>query len=212
MLSQVNGEEAIPPHLLENLGSEEFAIRENAQEDLLAWALEHPKPIIPKLLRISQEDDDPEVRKRSFAVLKALGEADYLADGQGYLGILMQEEPLGVAQDGKNKFGIRILEVMKGSPADNAELRMGDLIVSLDGKEWEEIGAVTAFSKSIAEKKPLVEILLMVRKDQAEPIGVTVKLGKRPTPDLRVGGDLGQLEEMAKEKHFKEWLKKQQEE
>lgn len=211
-LPKLHGEQVILSSLLQDLASEEFVKRETAQANLLAWALENPKPAIRKLLSVSRDDDDPEVRKRALGVLKALADTDYLSEGQGYLGILMQEEPLEAAQDGKVRFGIRILQVMKGSPADLAELKIGDLIVSLDGKAWEQMGAVTAFSESIAAKKPLVKVVLMVRKAQAEPVAITIQLGKRPTPDLRVGGDLGQLEEQAKERHFKEWLQKQQEE
>lgn len=210
-LCQLHGDEILPLDLVKNLGSEEFARRENAQAELLVWALKNPQAATPEFLKLFREDDDPEVRKRVLEILKALAEADYLSDGQGYLGILMQEEPLEAAQDGKVRFGIRILDVMKGSPANQADLKMGDLIVSLDGKAWEEMGAVTSFSESIAAKKPLAEVILMIKKAQGEPIAITVKLGKRPIPDLRVGGDLGQLEEQAKERHFQQWLKKQEE-
>lgn len=207
----LHGQEAVPADLIENLGSDEFVARESAQAKLLGWSLEHTETAIPELLKLYRDDDDPEVRKRAMAILKALGDADYLSDGQGYLGILMQEEPLEAGQEGKMSFGIRILDVMRGSPADQAGLKMGDLIIALDGKGWEEMGAVTVFGETVAAKKPLVEVILMIKKGQGEPDPVTVKLGKRPTPDLRVAGDLGQLEQQAKERHFKEWLKKQQE-
>ena len=201
----------IPPaNVIKGLGSEDFASRENAQAELLKWAQGHPLAATPEILSLFEGHNDPEVRKRALEILQTLADADYLSDGQGYLGILMQEEPLEVAQDRKARFGIRILDVMKGSPAEQAELKMGDLIVSLDGKEWEAVGAVTAFSETIAAKKPLIEVKLKVKRDRAEPIGFTVKLGKRPIPDLRLGGDLGLLEQQAKERHFKQWLRKQQ--
>ncbi len=207
----LHAQDVPPANLIKGLGSDEFVSRENAQAELLKWALERPQVTTPKILSLFQENDDPEVRKRALEILKELANADYLSDGQGYLGILMQEEPLQVAQDGKARFGIRILDVMKGSPAEQADLKMGDLIVSLDGKEWEAVGALTVFSEAVAAKKPLVEVILKVKRDQAEPIGFTVKLGKRPIPDLRFGGDLGLLEQQAKEQHFKQWLRKQQE-
>jgi len=212
LLCQVHGKEVLPEDLIQNLGSAEFVLREKAQAELLAWALKHQQAATPELLTLIREENDPEVRKRALVILKELANADYLSDGQGYLGILMQEEPLEAVQDGKMRFGIRILDVMKGSPAEQAQLKMGDLIISLDGKAWEEIGAVTAFSESIAAKKPLVEVILMVKRPEGDPVRVTVKLGKRPIPDLRAGGDLGVLEQQAKERHFKQWLKKQEEE
>lgn len=212
VVCQLQGQETPPADLIKNLGSEEFVSRENAQAELLVWALKHPRPATPEFLRLYREDDDPEVRKRALAILKALADADYLSDGQGYLGILMQEEPIEAEQGGKLRFGIRILDVMQGSPAEQAGLKMGDVIISLDGKGWEELGALTVFSEAVAAKKPLVEVILMVKRVQGDPIGITVKLGKRPIPDLRAGGDLGLLELQAKERHFKQWLKKQQEE
>ena len=204
---QLHGQEVPPADLIKNLGSEVFVSRENAQAELIIWALKHPRPATPEFVRLY-----PEVRKRALVVLKALADVDYLSDGQGYLGILMQEEPIEAAQGGKLRFGIRILDVMQGSPAEQAGLKMGDLIISLDGKGWEVIGALTLLRETIADKKPLVEVILTVKRAQGDPIAITVKLGKRPTPDLQVGIDLGLLEQQSKERHFKQWLKKQEEE
>lgn len=207
----LNGKEPIPENLVKGLSSEEFARREAAQADLLGWAQKSPKNAVSELVRLSQADDDPEIRKRALQVLRTLADADYLSEGQGYLGILMQEEFLEAGQEGNGKAGIRVLDVMKGSPAEKADLRRGDLIVSLDGKGWQGAGAVTEFGNTVAAKKPLVEVTLMVKRGEPDPIAVTMKLGKRPVPDLRMaGGDLEFLEDQAKERHFKEWLRQQQ--
>jgi hypothetical protein len=204
------GQDKFGESLFQELGSEEFVIREGAQAELSAWAAKHPQLAAPIILRLFQEDDDPEVRKRALKILEELGNIDYLSEGQGYLGILMQEEPLDAAQGGEVRFGIRVLNVMNGSPAEQAGLKMGDLIFSLDGIIWNEGGASIKFSNAVAAKKPLVDVTLMVQRDHADPIGINVKLGKRPTPDLRAGGDLGLLEQEAKKRHFQQWLKKQQ--
>jgi hypothetical protein len=196
--------------LFQELGSEEFIVREGAQAELSAWAAKHPQLAAPIILRLFQEDDDPEVRKRALKILEELGNIDYLSEGQGYLGILMQEEPLDAAQGGEVRFGIRVLNVINGSPAEQAGLKMGDLILSLDGMIWKEGGASIKFSNTVAAKKPLVDVTLMVERGQADPISINVKLGKRPISDMRAGGDLGLLEQEAKERHFQQWLKKQQ--
>lgn len=208
LFCQVRSKEILPEQLIHDLGSTEFASREKAHAELLVWALKNTQEATSEFLRLYREDDDPEVRKRSREILAELANVDYLSDGQGYLGILMQEQPLEVGPDGKVMFGIRILDVMEGSPAEQADFKVGDVIISLDGKGWVEFGAVTAFSESVAAKKPLVEVILMIRKAQGEPFRVSVKLGKRPIQDLQFGGDLGQLEQQAKERHFKEWLRK----
>jgi len=196
--------------LIEGLASEDFARREAAQSELLAWAMESPKASTPALLKLSRNNDDPEIRKRTEAILKVLAEADYLSDGQGYIGILMQEEILEGGAEGEPPMGIRVLDVMPGTPAEKADLRVGDVITALDGQGWKGIGAVTEFGETVAAKKPLVEVKLTVRRGGAEPLDILLKLGKRPIPDLRAaGGDLQKLEERAKELHFKQWLLEQ---
>lgn len=210
VVSSLLGKEAPPEHLVRGIASEQFADREAAQEQLLEWSLKNPKAAAGLLLKLSDNDDDPEVRKRCLVVLRALADADYLADGQGYIGILMQEEMLEAGDEGMAPMGIRVLDVMAGTPAEKADLRAGDMIIALDGKGWKGIGAVTQFGDTVAAKKPLVDVTLTVRRGGAEPMDIKLKLGKRPIADLRAaGGDLRGLEELAKERHFKEWLRKQ---
>jgi membrane-associated protease RseP (regulator of RpoE activity) len=210
LIGFLHGQDKPSESLFERLGSEEFVVREGAQAELSAWASKNPQLATPIFLRLFQEDDDPEVRKRALKILKELGNIDYLSEGQGYLGILMQEEPLNAAQGGEVRFGIRVLNVGNGSPAEQAGLKMGDLILSLDGIIWKEGDASTKFRNAVAAMKPLADVTLMVQRGQADPISINVKLGKRPTPDLQAGGDLGLLEQEAKEQHFQQWLKKQQ--
>jgi membrane-associated protease RseP (regulator of RpoE activity) len=211
LIGFLHGQDKPSESLLERLGSEEFVVREGAQAELSAWAAKNPQLAIPIFLKLFQEDDDPEVRKRALKILKELGNIDYLSEGQGYLGILMQEEPLNAAEGGELRFGIRVLNVGNGSPAEQAGLKMDDLILSLDGIIWKEGDASTKFRNAVAAMKPLADVTLMVQRGQAEPIGINVKLGKRPTPDLQAGGNWGLLEQQAKELHFQQWLKKQQE-
>ena len=206
----LHGQDKPSESLFQGLGSEEFDVREGAQAELSAWAAKNPQLAIPIFLRLLQEDDHPEVRKRALKILKELGNIDYLSEGQGYLGILIGEEPLNAPQGGEVRFGIRVLNVGNGSPAEQAGLKMDDLILSLDGIIWKEVGASTKFSNAVAAKKPLADVTLMVQRGQADPIGINVKLGKRPIPNLQAGGDLGLLEQQAKEQHFQQWLKKQQ--
>jgi hypothetical protein len=53
----------------------------------------------------------------------------------------------------------------------------------------------------------LADVVLTVRRDAAEPLDFTVKLGKRPIPDLRLAQENPQdLDMQAKDEHFKQWL------
>lgn len=202
--------EPLPEQLIRGIASEDFTDREAAQAQLLEWSLKNPKSAVSALLGLSDNDEDPEVRKRCLLILRELADADYLSDGQGYIGILMQEEMLEPGEENKAPMGIRVLDVMPGTPAEEADLRAGDIIIALDGEGWKGIGAVSVFGETIAAKKPLEKVKLTVSRGGADPLDIALKLGKRPIADLRgAGGDLRQLAELAKERHFKEWLRKQ---
>jgi len=205
------GAEPIPGELVEGLASEEFARREASQSGLLEWASGREQAGV-EILKLSRGSDDPEVQKRSSEILRKLSDKDYLSEGMGYLGITMQEEKLqGEAKGGGRQFGIRILGLMRGSPAEKAGIKQGDLIIALNGKTWNEIGAVTVFGDVISRTKPLVEVILTVRRGEPDPVEIPVKLGKRPINDLREAREsLQLLDEQAKERHFRDWLKIQE--
>ncbi len=211
LTSRLLAENPLPKDLVSGLASEDFSERERSQAELLDWSNRNPKEAAAALLGLSKAKGDPEIRKRSLEILKSLAMADYLADGKGYLGILMGEEILAAGAAGEPPMGIRVLDVMPGSPAKNADLRQGDLIIALDGKGWKGVGASIEFGNMIAAKKPMVEVKLTVKRDAGNPIEIVVKLGKRPIADLQAAGgeDLRKLEEQAEERHFREWLKDQ---
>lgn len=199
--------EPVPPGMLARLASENYVEREKTQDELLRWAREKSETRIRGLVKLLA-DEDPEIRKRTLEILRKLSDEDYLSDGQGYLGIMMAEEMLQAGIQGEPAVGIRISRVMKGSPADSSGLNAGDLIIALDGAGWEKQGALDAFMDRIAQSKPLADVVLTVRRDAAEPFDITVKLGKRPIPDLRLAQENPQdLDLQAKDEHFKQWLK-----
>lgn len=204
----LSGKEELPPVILEGLTSDVFSVREKSQVSLLEWAREMPESRAGILLGLSK-DEDPEIRKRAAENLRRLSDEDYLSDGQGYLGIMMAEEMLNAGPDGKPGAGIRISMVMRDSPADSSGLKVGDLVVALDGKAWDEPGALDAFMKTVAGKKPLMDVVLTVRRAAPEPIEIRVKLGKRPVADLQSAtGNIQMLDKQAKDQHFREWLKR----
>lgn len=198
--------EPIPPEIVSRLASEIFLDREKSQEELLGWAREKSETRAVSLVTLLA-DEDPEIRKRSYEILRQLSDEDYLSDGQGYLGIMMGEEMLQAGLNGMPGAGIRISRVIKGSPADSSGLKAGDLIIALDGAAWGKQGALDAFMEKIAKKKPMADAVLTIRRNAPEPIDITVKLGKRPIPDLSLAADPQALDMQAKDEHFRQWLK-----
>lgn len=200
--------EEVPATLLVRLASDNFSDRQKSQKELLAWARDHGEQGADALVKLLV-DDDPEIRKRSYEILRRLSDEDYLSDGQGYLGIMMGEEMIEAGLNGKPGAGIRISRVIKGSPADFSGLMAGDLIIALDGAAWQKQGAMDVFMRTIAEKKPLADVILTIRRNAAELIEIKVKLGKRPIADLSLAREDPQVLDMqAKDEHFKAWLKR----
>ncbi len=197
----------IPEPLLKGLSDEEFQVRQESQEKLLKWSSENTARAIPLLIVEAESDDDPETRERVTNVLRGLSDRDYMSEGSAYLGINMREEALPEAPGQKEGVGIRVVEVMIGSPAEVAGLKGGDLLMSLDGKGWSKAGATAVFADLIAEMKPLSEVVLCVRRGENDDIEIPVRLGKRPVNDLRMArGDLNALDQRAKQAHFLKWM------
>ncbi len=196
----------IPGVLLDGLSDPVFQQRQRAQDKLLKWSSDNADQAVPLLIRKAGSEEDPESRERIMGVLRSLSDIDYLSGGSAYLGIVMREEVLPGAPEEKIRVGIRVGNVMSGSPAELAGLREGDLVIALSGKGWSEAGATNLFAEEIAAMLPLSEIKLsIVREDKK--LEIPVKLGRRPVRDLRiVRGDLAELDERAKELHFRKWM------
>lgn len=199
--------EPIPADLLRGLSSERFAEREESEQKLLDWVAGRGDEEVKAVYALAVDSDDPEVRRRCGEILRELSDRDYLTEGKGYVGIIMAEERIALADEEKPRFGIRIQHVVDNSPASEAGVRRNDLVVALDGKKWHDEGAMEDFMAKVAEMKPLQEVVLTVVRADAEPIELTVRLGRRPVEELGgFGTDLEALDKQAKEKHFGKWL------
>lgn len=104
------------------------------------------------------------------------------ASQQGFLGVVPE------TADG----GVRLMLVQQGSPAAAAGLRVGDLVLSLNGANHKSPGA---FAKAISLFAPGDEVSLKVRRD-GEELEVKVELGDRaslaPMPG-QLGGMMNRL-------------------
>lgn len=203
--------EALPSHLLEGLSSEQFQVRESSQLELEKWVDEKGESGVNEVFDIYQKSDDPEVRSRCYRLLRSQSDEDYLNDGKGYLGVQMREEMAVIPGDDKPRYGIRIILVQPGSQAEIGGIKVGDLIVSLDGKKWYNEGAINEFTVTISSYKPRKKILFEVlRQGEENLIEVPVILGKRPVEDLNMlyYNDPMKLDKDARDKYFEEWLEK----
>jgi S1-C subfamily serine protease len=112
-----------------------------------------------------------------------------IGDDTGYLGVNIEEEvdhPEG---------GARVIDVVDGSPADEAGLREGDIIVEFDGHV---VRGPTALTRRIHEREPGDKVRLKIVRDGAA-IKLEVELGKRSDlwKPLRLGEQAWVLPDVA---------------
>lgn len=106
-------------------------------------------------------------------------------DGGSYLGVQTQE----INKENFSKFGLKdvrgvaVEKVVDNSPAKQAGLQDGDVIVKFNG---EEITGFRKLTRLISETSPDHQAKLTVLRGGSER-DVTVTMGKRPTPTFEMG-------------------------
>jgi serine protease Do len=100
---------------------------------------------------------------------------------RGYLGIYIQDltSELVRSFELKDNKGVLISQVTKGSPADKAGLRQGDIIIEFDDKPVEKVGS---FRNSVAFKVPGLNEKLIILRD-GKPKTISIEIGKLPSND-----------------------------
>lgn len=107
-------------------------------------------------------------------------------DGGSYLGVQSQD----VTKENFSKFGLRevrgvaVEKVMENSPAAQAGLQNGDVIVRFNG---EEVTSVRKLTRLIGEVAPDHQAKLMVLRSGSER-ELTAIIGKRQTPTFQTSG------------------------
>jgi serine protease DegQ len=99
---------------------------------------------------------------------------------RGWIGAGVQELTPELAESfrlGDTK-GVLITEVVRGSPADQAGIKPGDILMSIDGKV---ISSWSAMLETVANLMPDKIVPVKMMRNGAEAV-VQVKIGKRPKP------------------------------
>ncbi len=111
---------------------------------------------------------------------------------RGWLGVVIQEITPEIAEAINVKEGILIAQVMKDSPAEKAGLKVGDIIIELNGKK---IDSVRDLQLKIMKTPPGTEVSLTILRKGKKKV-IKVKVGRLPERKVRVydkeqGKDLG---------------------
>jgi serine protease Do len=109
---------------------------------------------------------------------------------RGYLGVIIQEVTGDLAESFglKEKHGILVSDVSEDSPAENAGLKQGDIILRLNGKETDK---VSEFRNDIAANPPGTSLTLTIFRNGDEK-EIKLKTGELPD-DIRVAASSSEL-------------------
>ncbi len=196
----------VPPAPFAKLSSPGFHDRESAQAELLVWGREHGNAARDLFFAKWRSSADPEARARCLQILRDLVDEDYLAAGEGWIGISMMDEVRLVPGDSQPQSAIRINLVQGDSPGQKSGLIAGDVIVAADGTSWHGVAASEELIAKVKKTRPRTKMVLKVIRNDA-PIDVVVILGRRPL--AAAGGanfDLHAAEGADKEAVFRKWL------
>jgi membrane-associated protease RseP (regulator of RpoE activity) len=137
--------------LVGQLASETYAARETAEKRLAALG----KAAVTHLDPLLATTSDPEVLARLKRVYKLhVPESAYRKEGEklepGFLGVRLEVK---AADDDERltgrQWGVRIVEVVSGTAAEEAGLQAGDLIIKVDGETFEGNIAAAHFVRRI---------------------------------------------------------------
>jgi serine protease DegQ len=99
---------------------------------------------------------------------------------RGWIGVAVQELTPELAESFKlrDTQGVLISEVVRGSPADKAGVKAGDILTSIDNEPLTDSGMML---ETISALTPGKVVVLKLLRNQTEVV-VQVKVGKRPRP------------------------------
>lgn len=218
--ASVFGQGEFPAAALGSLASEDYKDRVQAQRDLTAWGLEKPEQAEERLLKEHDAATDPEVRIRLREALKEVVVSEYQKkEGQGYVGIQMDERNVALPGNNEPRGGVLVTWVHPDTPAMKAGLLVNDVIIGLNDLKWPAgLGAREGFATEIRRHKPGVKVKLEVFRGAevkkmemtlaARPMGLdqAMRLFLLPGGQGDPAEDIKLLEKKAKDDYFERWL------
>lgn len=124
-----------------------------------------------KMEHDGQADEDVVIRKRAH-VIAQVAEGD---SNRGWLGVYLGRVATKDAEDLNIDGGVRILNVIKDSPAEAAGLQKDDIVMSINGEAI--VDGVKGLSTAIGELGPGSDVRIGVNRD-GQSLEITATLGE----------------------------------
>lgn len=162
---------AVPQNLVDDLGAENYELREKAEQDLAKWAKEKGQDSYEELSELKSKASSPEVKSRLENVMSGVIVYEAVPGTRGFMGISMQP-----------RMGESFINtVTPESPAEKAGLKPSDLIIAIDGidlaKKNKHLNEATDFIREYVKSKKEGEKLTVNINRNGRPMAIDIKLG-----------------------------------
>jgi membrane-associated protease RseP (regulator of RpoE activity) len=173
------------------LGSEDYQTRMGAQSELLALASRHAAVVAEALVGPYLVAKDPDLRARLRLALWNAKRFEVNERPVGFVGIQMQDSFRQVGNQANAGFQrtVQVVRVIEGTAAAKNDLRIGDQIVGVDGKDFNNGESPSILFKEHISSRTVGEPVNLKIVRGPQELTVKVELGERPMDLLGLGGD-----------------------
>ncbi|WP_035608683.1 PDZ domain-containing protein [Haloferula sp. BvORR071] len=178
--------------LVEGLANEDFKTREESTTELVRRGQAEPGIVRPLVLHHYFKNPDPEIRLRCETILRELATESY-----GFLGVQYRAREY-FDEDGKTRQGIELLMVLEGKAANLAGLKVGDILMEVDGKTLDGEDPAAVFGRTVRLLGPGRKTTVKIDRT-GEVLVLPVVTGAAPKEVVTMDPDAG----------FREWLEAQ---
>jgi S1-C subfamily serine protease len=167
---------------LANLGAEQFAAREMAQQRLLKFAESNHQAVLAACVPRYRQTQDPEVKTRLKEVMASVVDKHLFRAPRGYLGVRLNRVhirggQLVVAGTTAPPGAAWVSQVMDDTPAQKAGMQANDFIIAVDGKPLEN--GSDGFIEYVQSRRPGARLKLSVLRGAATN-AIDAVLGELP--------------------------------